>query len=319
VPYNPYLCQKYNCHINVEICSSITSIKYLYKYIYKGQDRVLISIVNPQDEIKKYVNARYVSASEAIWRLFNFHLQQRSHKVERLPIHLPNQQMIVFNDTDELSSILEKNVHTKLTRYFEICANNSDIDEIQNLKYPDFPKYFVWKNNNWHQRKRGGEKVISRLYFVNPKDEERFYLRMLLNFIPGATSFDDIKTIYGIKYNTFKEAAFQLGLVDDDNECNICLSEATTYQMPSQLRQLFVTILLYCQPASVKSLWDNHVTAMIEDFIRKGDNQNTSISKALIDIERLLIQNGITLTNFPDLPKPDYSLLENNQNLLIAE
>src|SRR5581483_4099333 len=89
VPYNPYLCQKYNCHINVEICSSIKSIKYLYKYIYKGQDRVLISIVNPQDEIKKYINARYVSASEAIWRLFNFHLQQRSHKVERLPIHLP--------------------------------------------------------------------------------------------------------------------------------------------------------------------------------------------------------------------------------------
>jgi hypothetical protein len=23
VPYNPYLIQKYNCHINVEICSSI--------------------------------------------------------------------------------------------------------------------------------------------------------------------------------------------------------------------------------------------------------------------------------------------------------
>src|SRR5439155_7405394 len=32
VPYNPYLCQKYNCHINVEICSSIRSVKYLYKY-----------------------------------------------------------------------------------------------------------------------------------------------------------------------------------------------------------------------------------------------------------------------------------------------
>jgi hypothetical protein len=25
----------YNCHINVEICSSIKAVKYLYKYIYK--------------------------------------------------------------------------------------------------------------------------------------------------------------------------------------------------------------------------------------------------------------------------------------------
>ena len=66
VPYNPYLTQKYNCHINVEICSSIKSVKYLYKYIYKGQDRVLISIMDQNDEIKKYINARYVSASEAI-------------------------------------------------------------------------------------------------------------------------------------------------------------------------------------------------------------------------------------------------------------
>ena len=41
VPYNPYLCQKYDCHINVEICSSIRSVKYLYKYVYKGHDRIL--------------------------------------------------------------------------------------------------------------------------------------------------------------------------------------------------------------------------------------------------------------------------------------
>ena len=36
VPYNCYLSQKYNCHINVEICSSVKSFKYIYKYIYKG-------------------------------------------------------------------------------------------------------------------------------------------------------------------------------------------------------------------------------------------------------------------------------------------
>ncbi|KAF5480113.1 hypothetical protein F2P56_000882, partial [Juglans regia] len=38
VPYNPYLLATFDCHINVEICSTITAVKYLYKYIYKGHD-----------------------------------------------------------------------------------------------------------------------------------------------------------------------------------------------------------------------------------------------------------------------------------------
>ena len=38
VPYNPYLTLKYNAHINLELCSTVKSVKYLYKYIYKGYD-----------------------------------------------------------------------------------------------------------------------------------------------------------------------------------------------------------------------------------------------------------------------------------------
>ena len=38
VPHSPYLLRKYDCHINVEACVSIKSVKYLYKYVYKGND-----------------------------------------------------------------------------------------------------------------------------------------------------------------------------------------------------------------------------------------------------------------------------------------
>ena len=31
VPHNPYLLLKYNGHINVEICSTVSAVKYLYK------------------------------------------------------------------------------------------------------------------------------------------------------------------------------------------------------------------------------------------------------------------------------------------------
>jgi hypothetical protein len=44
VPYNPYVIHIFNCHINVEACSNIESVKYLFEYIYKGHDRPSVAI-----------------------------------------------------------------------------------------------------------------------------------------------------------------------------------------------------------------------------------------------------------------------------------
>ena len=38
VPYNPQLLRLYECHINVEVVSTIKAIKYIYKCVYKGHD-----------------------------------------------------------------------------------------------------------------------------------------------------------------------------------------------------------------------------------------------------------------------------------------
>lgn len=45
VPYVPKILLKYGCHINVEVCSSIQSVKYLFKYVYKGHDCANIRII----------------------------------------------------------------------------------------------------------------------------------------------------------------------------------------------------------------------------------------------------------------------------------
>ncbi|XP_068478881.1 uncharacterized protein [Phaseolus vulgaris] len=68
VPYNPWLLLKYDCHINVEVCSSIKSIKYLYKYVYKGPDRVAMEVHRGSivDEVQQYIDARWICAPEAL-------------------------------------------------------------------------------------------------------------------------------------------------------------------------------------------------------------------------------------------------------------
>ena len=45
IPYNPYMLLKYDCHINVEICHSIESVKYLNKYVYKGNNTLFPKLI----------------------------------------------------------------------------------------------------------------------------------------------------------------------------------------------------------------------------------------------------------------------------------
>ncbi|XP_070030070.1 uncharacterized protein [Nicotiana sylvestris] len=59
IPYNPFLLGKFGRHLNIEICSDIKVVKYLYKYICKGHDKIAFSVHNNDtnaeiDEIKEY-------------------------------------------------------------------------------------------------------------------------------------------------------------------------------------------------------------------------------------------------------------------------
>ena len=45
-PYSPYLFMKYNCHINVEYCASVTSMKYIFKYEFKGNDMATVAVID---------------------------------------------------------------------------------------------------------------------------------------------------------------------------------------------------------------------------------------------------------------------------------
>ncbi|CAJ2671515.1 unnamed protein product [Trifolium pratense] len=95
---------------------------------------------------------------------------------------------------------------------------NKKFPEAKNLTYSQFPTKFVWKENlhQWAPRQRGFS--IGRVHFAPPGAGERFYLRTLLNYVKGPTSFDELKTVDNFKYDSFKEACFARDLLDDDKE-----------------------------------------------------------------------------------------------------
>ncbi|CAH1440547.1 unnamed protein product [Lactuca virosa] len=160
VPYNPKLLMMFNCHMNVEVCSSIKSVKYAFKYVYKGHDKQVVHI--DQDgaepiinEIKRYQDARYVSPPEEIWRIFNFALSQIHPFVMSLHLHLPNQQLVRFSDNDSMIDIVdrEKDKSLMLTVFFDM----NKMDEIaRQYLYKEFPRYFTWNATKrcWNQRKK---------------------------------------------------------------------------------------------------------------------------------------------------------------------
>ena len=64
VPYYKYLLHSLNCHSNVELCISISSIKYVLKYVHKGDQATFTLRSDQVNEISEYQNARYVSSLE---------------------------------------------------------------------------------------------------------------------------------------------------------------------------------------------------------------------------------------------------------------
>jgi len=127
VPYCPYLLFRYRCHLNLESVFSIKSIKYIYKYVYKGHDRTTMQFGRSQDEVQLYLDARYVCSNEAYWRLAGFKTHEEVPSVYRLEVHLPQEQRVTYdpNAQPNMQEVVAQaaNRDTTLTGYFK--ANQS--------------------------------------------------------------------------------------------------------------------------------------------------------------------------------------------------
>jgi hypothetical protein len=303
VPYNIYLTLRYNCHINVEIVTTVSVVKYLYKYVYKGPDRASVRVEEVQvdpaapiviDEIKQFVEARYLSASESFWHLFGFAMQSCYPPVQKLQLHLPNHHNVMYVEGNE-EAALNTPAHTTLTHYFVTVLNELDTplsDEVlggnppaYELLYTDFPTYYAWvPKEGWHRRKKPKQSdTIGRMFTAHVSSGERFYMRKLLLHSPGATSFDNLRQHEDVSYPTYKEACLARGLLLDDREWKECLLEGAQTLMPKPLRALFVAILVHNVPSNAAALWELDIdgqplkTYMAHDFYKNRTGRTNFI------------------------------------------
>ena len=192
------------------------------------------------------------------------------------------------------------------------------------------PKNFTYNKSKkqWSKRKSTKDgSVIGRVHTVNPVAGDVYYLRMLLHddHCRGKTSFDDMKVIEsGRLCETYKSVCFELGLLSDDLEWNRVLEESAVTRMCPQIRDLFIVILIFCQPSNPRQLYDKFWPTWCDDLDQRALQKGTILTEAqketlvLLDLETKLQSHEMTLEHF-GLPVPTPEQLSQVETITSTE
>ncbi|KAF8082026.1 hypothetical protein N665_0852s0005 [Sinapis alba] len=172
IPHNIDILKKYEAHIKFEWCNRTSAVKYMFKYITKGVDKATDVLekgnspsasnkgnetINKQrNEIHDFIDCRYLSACESMWRIIAYHIHKRKPTVQKLIIHLEGEHNITIKETDDLERVIRKPwiKETMLTEWMVLCRRS---EFARTLTYMQNPEYFVWNNGTkvWSERKKG--------------------------------------------------------------------------------------------------------------------------------------------------------------------
>ena len=152
-----------------------------------------------------------------------------------------------------------------------------------------------FKDHAWRRRQAGKERVVARMPSVNPKDTERFFLKLLLLHI-----YEDLRTQVIMSYLEHSERLQQhqvfqqmiqktLILTNQRNHENVYKCKAVSngsynlifnfcfYRVRRQ--QMNLTMATIIQEGKIPNV-DEHISEYIEIFLHfKGERVNISISK----------------------------------------
>jgi ATP-dependent DNA helicase PIF1 len=187
-----------------------------------------------------------------------------------------------------------------LTEYFVVNQRHACTWDIL---YKYFPGRFTWQPTKYWKKRDKGQQV-GRILLAHPAEGERYFLRVLLNHVPGLKSFEDLKIVDGVLCDTFCEATERKGLIEADSTLDECLTESKQFAMPASLRRLFATILVFYEAGDVRGLWDRHLEAMSDDYRSEHKFQRAVEHKVLINIRGMPQSVGKDIKSYP-LPDID--------------
>ena len=137
-------------------------------------------------------------------------------------------------------------------------------------------------------------------------------------------NYNGTKTYNRVLYNTFKDACFVRGLLNNNDEWYLTFQEAATWSSSFQLKQNFVTMLYY----SIIYKWKDflggfpianwwpltRIETLISSYQTSYNKWSTNM--LLDDLQYILCHNGIKITTF-DLPNRSFDYNNCNNNCLI--
>lgn len=271
IPYSPLLAKTY-AHINVEYCNSLKSINHICKYVNKVSNMTGFGSANAttsNNEIEKYQLGRYISSSEAMWRILSFPIDRRRPSIFRFPVYLENGQRVYFTAENARERAMSP-PPTMLTAFFSLCKDDMFA---KTLLYSEVPAYYTWNvsEKKFQRRKKGKEveghpkfywrDVLGRLLTVHPNNAECYYLRSLLINVRGPTSIQELKTVYRKVCTTYREACQELNLLENDVLWDSSLADISNTDSPQQIRTLFAIILIHASHPTQKLFGKNTKTA----------------------------------------------------------
>jgi hypothetical protein len=78
----------------------------------------------------------------------------------------------------------------------------------------------------------------------------------LLNVQVGCTSFEEVRTVNGHVYESFREACAALKLLDDDCEFINSINEVAVFGSGNTLRKMFASLLMSNSMSDPLNVWE---------------------------------------------------------------
>jgi hypothetical protein len=289
----------------VEVCGGVQAVKYIHGYVYKGEGSITLHVAHNPDEIGTYLTARYIGSVQAAWGIFAFPIHQEMPTVYRLPVHLPNEQRITWQEGATIEALQEamRLSVSKLTAFFRYNTENPGEPACLYERFP-WNHVFVETERRWKLWEQ--QIAIGRMYHANPISGERFFLRLLLTVVQSSKSYEELRTVNGVIHETFHAACYALGLLEDDREWIYCFNEGVVFARESSLRQLYALALVYEGISHPLAIWeqfrvhfcDDITPQRLERLTYQPGLQDPHFDYGLYLIERQLKSMNKTLADF---------------------